>query len=126
MNTKKQQILFLLAKLPLLVLYALFFTVQLFFNFDTGLRPGPPFSFHKSTTCPGHNAIKKAHVPAESKFKFRLNKRYQPGNALTCAPLIFSPVIFQVSSNIRSLYEDAYISSSIAAAHLLRGPPVFC
>jgi len=126
MNTKKQQILFLLAKLPLLVLYALFFTVQLFFNFDTGQRPGPSVSFHKNIPCSRPGGIKKAQAPADSKFKFRLNKRYQPGGAITCTPLSISPANFPISSNIRSLYKDAFVSSSVAAAHLLRGPPVFC
>jgi hypothetical protein len=125
MNTKKHYIFFCVAKLPLLVLYISFFTVQLFFNFDiTQAADNTIQSIHQSNKCKSDlSAVKKAGLPSDKKTTVRLNKRYQPRTAITCDPLIIQPLICLTSSKLHIHYSTGFIPSSFPPAHSLRGPP---
>jgi hypothetical protein len=128
MNAKKQYLFFCLGKLPLLVLYISFFTVQLFFNFDIATAQpanGTSVSFHQNSKGKNNlSVVRKAGFPSDKKVTIRLNKRYQPRTAITCSPLIVQPIICLISSKLHVHYSAGFIPSSIPPAHSLRGPPV--
>ncbi len=128
MQTKKQHIFFFLAKLPLLGLYALFFVVQLFYNFDI-----PAQRLNISGTCwlQKNDApeswltnIKKAAIPVDHKISVRLNKRYQPQPAINGTPLIIRQLVCVVSSKLHVHYSSGFTPATFPIVQLLRGPPV--
>jgi hypothetical protein len=127
MNSKKKYIFFLLAKLPLLVVYISFFTVQLFYNFDIASHPGniiTSASFQKNEVLKNNHAVaKKAAFPSEKKENFRLNKRYQPRTVVCCDAFVLKPVTCFVFSKQHVHYSTGFIPFSIPRAHSLRGPP---
>jgi hypothetical protein len=126
MGTKKQQQLSLLAKLSLLVLYALFFMVQLFYNFDTGNQPTHASVLHVQKTAiqtPEHS-VNKAQASNTKSPAFRLNKRYQPQPAVTCSPVVAKLVVCAVSSKLHIHYSRGFIPPVFPSAHALRGPPI--
>jgi hypothetical protein len=127
MNTKKQHISFLLAKLPLIVLYALFFVVQLFYNFDIPsqrLNTAGTYLLQKNGAAGSLTGIKKAASPADQKTVFRLNKRYQPQPAIASMPLIIRPLVCLVSSKLHVHYSSGFTPSAFPVIQPLRGPPV--
>jgi len=127
MKQAHPHIFFMMAKLPLLLLYLSFFTVQLFYNFDIAGHAADTIyaSLQKSDAKKKEIAsIKKDTAPTEKKLGFRLNKRYQPQAAITCNPLIIKQVVCYVSSKLHVHYCSGFVPSSFPPAHALRGPPV--
>jgi len=125
MNRKKN--LNWVFKLPVLVIYLLFFTVQIFFNLDTS-----PQSFivkqsrvHASEykTVHAQNVIKGVNK-TPGKTKVRLNKRFQP-SSIPCiiSNIAAAPAIYIEPLQI-GFYTRAFNSSAILSIHSLRGPPV--
>ena len=108
------------------VLYLLFFTVQLFFNFDFGnqdIHIVMPVLSAKDHQKINYRGCKKAAVPSAKKVYFRLNKRYQPQPAISCGSIIIEPLVCHVSSKRHIHYSRGFISSPLLCVLLLRGPP---
>jgi len=127
MNAKKQHISFWLARLPLLLLYISFFAVQLFYNFDIANHPEhiAGASFQKNAIGKNsHVIVKKGSLPNDKKTNFRLNKRYQPRDVVTCNSFIIKPLVCFVTSKLHVHYSNGFIPSSLPTARSLRGPPV--
>jgi hypothetical protein len=129
MNFRQQYILSLLSKFSLVLLYISFFTVQLFFNFDTGSH---------SDSIVGHSISKKENgkynqgkliagkknTTGGKRSGFRLNKRYQPATAASCKGIVIKPFVCFVTSKQHIHYRSGFIAASIPPVHSLRGPPV--
>jgi len=114
-------------KLPILVVYLLFFTVQILFNLDTTQQPfavqgGTLYSSQCNTLHV--ESFKKSvdHTPLKSNI--RLNKRFQPSHT----PCIISTIVEVPAVYIEPLqigtYKSIYYSSAILYTPSLRGPPV--
>ena len=125
LNTRRQYIFSLLAKLPLLLLYMSFFMVQLFFNFDIS-KPSSSLTglVQTSIHCAKQTIVKKAPGTAEKKNCFRLNKRYHPQPAIGCNPVIIQQNICVVSSKLHVHYSSGFIPSATPSAQSMRGPPL--
>ena len=123
MKHSKTAILFYLSRLPLLMLYLSFFSVQLFYNFDTGTRQ-LPINTIKIQKAGQSQLSAKAAGSGTTKDHFRLNKRYHPQPAITCAPVVITPVICKVSSKLHIHYSSGFIPSFFTPVYKLRGPPV--
>jgi hypothetical protein len=127
MNIKKQQFLFFLAKLPLLVLYALFFMVQLFYNFDTGNQPAHRLVLHvqKASGQTPEQSVNKAQASSTKSPVFRLNKRYQPQPAISCNAIACTQLVCPVSCKLHIHYSTGFSPATLPMAHSLRGPPLY-
>ncbi len=126
MRNKQQHIFFWLAKMPLLLLYISFFTVQLFYNFDIAnhAATNAAISIHKvAKQQSGQSTVKKAAESPDKKTSFRLNKRYHPQPAIVCNTVVYKPLICLVSSKLHVHYSSGFIPFSLPSAHSLRGPP---
>ena len=126
MRNKQQHIFFWMAKLPLLLLYISFFTVQLFYNFDIANHSvnATQNSIQKTAKQKdGQATVKKTNSSSEKKTSFRLNKRYHPQPAIVCNTLVYKPLICPISSKLHIHYSSVFIPSSLPSAHSLRGPP---
>ncbi len=116
-----------IVKLPVLVLYVLFFTVQIFFNFDTGSRSliiGEN-SFHtgffKSLT---KENVKQGEVKTPAKTKIRLNKRFQP-SSVPGVPVFKTEILPNFGEPAQTILCTANLHASVFHyTHSLRGPPV--
>jgi hypothetical protein len=102
----------------LLSVYAGFFSVESFFNFEgqSEVRTTPTHSsyFQKSPTTP----LQSAH-----KHLVRLNKRYHQED-ISLSPVISPETPFAyVVPGMTSLYRDCPLSSGPAIHRSLRGPP---
>jgi hypothetical protein len=115
---------FFLLKLVLPLVYAGFFIVQLFINFDSALSP---FSGrYQIVHCPKEviqsATLKKPTGSQPVKTKFRLNKRFQPAVIAALADIRCEPIVRFVSS-LRVRYANPYIKDLVPDTRLLRGPP---
>jgi hypothetical protein len=116
-----------IVKLTVLVLYLLFFAVQIFFNFDTGSQPlfAGQSTFHTVIIRSGSSEnIKQGVVSPPVKTKIRLNKRFQP----SCIPGLSvinteMPVFFAEPAQTILCAGNLY-ASVFQYTHTLRGPPV--
>ena len=114
-------------RLPIVAVYLLFFTVQIFFNLDTNrclfnadkavAVYSAPVSFH------GKTAVRTAATHSSSHSKLRLNKRYEPSNVpVPVVAVIDLPCIqtapLQIGTHIRQFYSSVFLSTNG-----LRGPP---
>jgi hypothetical protein len=122
MHSKNSKKIFFLVKLPLLLLYFAFSIVQLSFNFDIPANTNKStitissFKTEKNTTFLSKNHKK------ERSTKIRLNKRFQPENALCCSSFTLRPVNYIPETSLPG-YTSASIPSVIITANPLRGPP---
>ena len=112
-------------KLPVMMIYLMFFAVQLFFNFDIAQRSALLNYSTITKVESGHKTVVhqgKSKPTATSKI--RLNKRFQPSSIpaiLDCIPdqpVYYAP-LKPVALTRGSLYQFDFYS-----AHTLRGPPV--
>jgi len=126
MNIEKQQIFTPVVKLALLVLYALFFMVQLFYNFDSSNQPGHASIVRVQQTSKqgAPQAVNKAQASDTKSPVFRLNKRYQPQPAINCNTIIVKQLVCAVSSRLHIHYSKGFFPPAFPSAHALRGPPV--
>ncbi len=118
--------IFLLRKLPVVVVYTLFLAVQVFFNFDIGRKyfgTGSNVFYvnsHSSNTAAGA-AKATAHSPSQGKL--RLNKRFQPPVILcTIAEVSEINILHNTPVKLGSSISHNY-SSIALSAHSRRGPP---
>ena len=116
-----------LFSLPVLVLYSLFFTVQVFFNFDT-IPAVPAVGNHHTFFTEKKDQVLRSysrHTNGEKgqHSKIRLNKRFQPASSPVLNPFyITAPVIFIEQSNT-TVYPDPFHTSPSLLTSALRGPP---
>jgi hypothetical protein len=114
-----------LRHLPLLVVYVLFFIVQLFFNLDVSAAssPGTPAAtvklLHSSKTL----AVNTATTQGSFKKKIRLNKRFQPSAAACITHYTVTESYAYTQPVVMGVYADPYYVSPFIAAYSLRGPP---
>lgn len=120
---KKQQISWFL-KLPVLVLYLLFFAVQLFFNHDVSWEIPSSVQLTQDGKKLSASYAKEAPVKDPVKQKARLNKRYEPSvippvpiQGITLSVSYAPPLIMGVE--LCQFYPEVFLS-----ACSLRGPPV--
>src|ERR1700688_4678007 len=96
MNYRSPGILSYIAKTSILVLYASFFIVQIFFNFDIANSSDSSTLFSSYKNVPAgyqRSEIKKIHTTKDKKQTVRLNKRFKPKIILDYNPVhIKSPV----------------------------------
>lgn len=110
--------------MPVLVLYLLFFTVQLFFNHDLSQKIFPSIELNRDGKKLSASYVKQTPVKDLFKQKVRLNKRYEPsvlppvpilGMALTVS---YAPIL-TLGIELCQFYPEVFLS-----ACSLRGPPV--
>jgi len=125
MQERRNYIQLKLFSIPVLVMYSLFFTVQVFFNFDTALtnaasqhavlaqkkdKGAAPVFSHTNQQKQGHS-------------KIRLSKRFQPANAPLLNPFsITIPVVF-IERLVTTIGPDPFHASPFLTIRSLRGPP---
>lgn len=117
----------MLAKVPLLLLYVVFFFVQLFYNFGD--------SNHRHSALPvsiGQHrvkqqvSVKKSDTENHRYTKIRLNKRFQPETLfLDNADFVAIAVaaVYPTTANTYC-YFGKFIPTTFLQTHLMRGPPV--
>lgn len=111
----------------LLAVYAIFFSVQFFFNFDSFARPQeiPAYSIFSQTHVPQKDvklSAKKQGHPG-SKTSLRLNKRFQQEEAPPCEIFhVPSPVQYVVLDH-PGHYADHLLLTFFPVSQPLRGPP---
>jgi len=123
--TNRLRFRLLLAKLLLPFVYAGFFVVQLFINFDTSLvQQADRYQVINSRQTAVHPvSLEKSGNQLPVKTKFRLNKSFQPAVVPNLAVFVCNPVAL-LSTRIQFLWNQPFITHSGLLNSLLRGPPV--
>jgi hypothetical protein len=127
MNGKTKNILFYLTRIPVLFVYISFLTVQLTSNFDV---PGNGTGSLYSTASNAPNAGSHLYVSKdkthskESRSNIRLNKRFQPEEAIYCIGIVIKIPFSYLNTKCIINYSSKLISSFAFNSLLLRGPPV--
>jgi hypothetical protein len=107
----------------LLSVYAIFFSVQFFYNFDGQSEVKKGVSIAKS--APSHSTSAhstSAHSP--SSHTIRLNKRFHQENMAPCTVLsVDAPRQYIIRATLEH-YRDVFLPSFFPVYHPLRGPPV--
>lgn len=125
MSLKQRKLNTWFVKLPVMMIYLMFFAVQLFFNFDIAQRSALVGHSSISNLESGHKTVvhqDKAKPTATTKI--RLNKRFQPSsipvilNDIPELPVLYAPLT-PMALAAGNLYQFDFYS-----AHTLRGPPV--
>jgi hypothetical protein len=110
-----------------LLIYFIFFTVQLFFNIDiTRIYSSASISSTQniSSLHTSKAKVQQAVNDHLRKSKNRLNKRFQP-STIPCSIIALPAVIPQYTSILKlPVIVDDYFNSFLLEALLLRGPPV--
>jgi hypothetical protein len=127
MQSSKKQILSACLRVSLVLIYSCFFTVQLFFNFDTSNR----FSANtailkqvKSGYFGKQHSVATSKLPVSKSHSFRLNKRYHPQPAVSCSAYFFEQPEYFCNTRVLCGCRTRFISSRSIVSHALRGPPV--
>jgi hypothetical protein len=114
-----------LLKIALLVVYAGFFVVQLFINFDTTLdQKSDRYQVIEQFLPTSHTVtLERTQGHHPFKTKFRLNKSFQPAvvshlPAMVCRPLVHLAVLRQGQEN------QPFITNPLRNTSFLRGPPI--
>lgn len=128
MRTPRIRISFFLLRLPVLLVYLVFFAVQLFYNIDASqhtnaLNNESPAVIAKVQAVK-HSALQHATTKTQGHGKLRLNKRFQPA-AIPVVEAMYAemPLAFPVQLPTRLPLAVA-LPSVYLTAHTLRGPPV--
>ena len=126
MSNKSKHIFFYLAKMPVVLLYLCFFTVQLLsFNSDSS-------NSVQSTSWYNNARVIKSKISAsagkadtnKSNSNIRLNKRFQPEKAICYTNnFVVKTPAFRLIEKLHRVYTSEFIPLSFFATHLLRGPP---
>lgn len=115
-----------LRKLPVLLVYLLFFAVQLFFSYGTGAAP-TSFSaarHHLQSSTVTHASVKGNASKSFVRQKVRLNKRFEPSFIPAIAvPAVLIEAAYEAPS-ILGHYVCRHFPEVFLADHSLRGPPV--
>lgn len=112
----------------LLAVYAAFFCVQFFFNFETFSKSASfpaythSYSLHKDHRGSAEFA-KRAPGNSSSGISFRLNKRFQQEDMPPCEQVsVVVPVRYGILW-VHGYYRDAFLPSVTPVNQPLRGPP---
>lgn len=111
-------------KFPLVVTYALFFLVQFFFNFDIANHTNYGNFLSSSVSTSKHQSSVKADVQKNKQTNIRLNKRFQPANALPFKPFVLEVIVCYVQTEHLLNYQNPKLPQSGLITRRLRGPPV--
>jgi hypothetical protein len=115
-----------LYKVPLCVLYLIFFAVQVFYNYDIVQASGKHFgtSIFQAAGTTRHAAFEK-HTDSGKKqqSKIRLNKRFQPATAPAVNAFSISAPICYTTASRPPAYSSPYIATPLLLTGTLRGPP---
>jgi hypothetical protein len=112
----------------LLAVYAAFFSVQFFFNFEAFSNTGSsPTYTHSASLHKDHREraefTKKSPGNSSSGISFRLNKRFQQEDMPPCEQTsIVAPVRYGAHS-VHGYYRGAFLPSVTPVNQPLRGPP---
>lgn len=111
-------------KLIFPLIYAGFFVVQLFINFDTALtQTSERYQFTQCRDTANHAvSFEKTRNGRPVKTKFRLNKRFQPA-AFTAVIGIHCIPATQFLDTVRFSRVNPFIKNPLLDTRLLRGPP---
>lgn len=128
MRTPRLRISFFLLRLPVLLVYLVFFAVQLFYNIDAAQHTNPLSNESSAVVAKlhavKHAALKHATTKTQGHGKLRLNKRFQPAATPVVEALSAEmPLAFPVHLPTRLPLAVA-LPSVYLTAHTLRGPPV--
>jgi len=117
-----------LSKLPILVVYLLFFTVQIFYNLESNRRlfnaQRAAVESYQNTVGQGKVSVKKTTAHSQSHRKLWLNKRYEPSTF---------PVPALIVTEIPGLHIEPlkigtdiiqYYTAVLVSGYGLRGPPL--
>jgi hypothetical protein len=112
-------------KLPVLILYLAFFTVQIFFNFDIAQKTTvAQKTYGAISVSSDRENIKQVSSKSLPTSKIRLNKRFQPSTIpIIFHDLVIVPVAYS-ELKLTSLSEGNLYAFAYLATHTLRGPPV--
>jgi len=129
MNSKSKHIFFYLAKMPVMLLYLCFFTVQLLsFNSDNNNKTQSTSWYNNGvikTNASASGNTGKANTNKQSNINIRLNKRFQPEKAICCNNVfIITASSFRLIEKSRKVYNSKFIPAGSFTTHLLRGPPI--
>jgi hypothetical protein len=115
---------FLLLKLIFPLIYAGFFVVQLFINFDTTLtRLSDRYQVIQHQNQFNYTvAFEKAKNNKPVKTKFRLNKSFQPAFFASLGDIHFAAPVRRISRQ-RASCLNPFIANPLLNTRLLRGPP---
>jgi hypothetical protein len=126
MQPKQNNGRYWITQMPVLIVYLLFFTVQIFFNLDISsrhFRGDIHASINSSGNVHAGNYEQDLHkTPAKSKI--RLNKRFQPsGVPCIMGMTVAVPLIYAQSIQV-GLHADSHCNAVFLYTYSLRGPPV--
>jgi hypothetical protein len=121
--TERTSTRFFLLKLFFPLIYAAFFIVQLFINFDTGFSQlSDRYQLVTSHGLENHGFFLSGKSTEPIKTKFRLNKRFQPAfTGLVAEVKCLPPAPVIASQSLR--YTDPDRADPLHDILLLRGPP---
>lgn len=116
-----------LSKLPIVVVYLLFFTVQLFYNLDTNRRifntqraVAESYSVRSDRT---HPPVITASAHSHTEHKLWLNKRYEPSTVPMPVVSVTEIAVLRVEKLMIGSDVIQFYSSVLLSAYGLRGPP---
>jgi hypothetical protein len=115
---------YFLLKLIFPFIYAAFFIVQQFINFDTALtRFSDRYQLLQCRNQSGHPlSLSKSKDTRPVKTKFRLHKNFQPSAIATLDDIKYEPDIRFISLQ-RVSYSNPFLENLLTDTRLLRGPP---
>lgn len=110
----------------ILCVYAVFFSVQSFYNFEGNSNSQELFSYYSFVHAASKSGVLAKGQPLRSSagHRTRLNKRYHQENMPPCD--VVSVVIPEryIPLQTPDYYRDANLPSIVLVTHPLRGPPV--
>ena len=123
MRISQQQHLTNSVKIPVVVVYVLFFSVHLFFNFNTANRTNNHCGSTISAVSSSVTTIVKVNTQPVKKVNVRLNKRFQPANVPGCNPFYIEIPLCFIEIKKGFCRSNPVISTYQISARTLRGPP---
>lgn len=113
-------------KLPVLIMYLLFLTVQVFFNLDIVQRsPTRQAQFHLANLTTTHKeSVKQLTAKTSFSPKIRLNKRFQPSSIPSAFIAIAEILLDYARPEQIGLCDSNLYGAVFLYTHTLRGPPV--
>lgn len=124
MIPKRLNIYYSLCKVPILLMYGLFFTVQLFFNFDTTGKINS--NKHVANSVHHSNQYSSLKIAGQHKLKSntRLNKRFEPAAISLYNPFFITTPVCLIINKQMGTYQNPFFFSSYFFIRGLRGPPI--
>ena len=115
-------------QLPVLLVYLLFLTVQIFYNLDIAQHAGAvQVTANQVASHPGSGRT-IVHTPASTQTrvhsKLRLNKRFQPSAMPVVAATVVDLPVTIITQRKTTLPEVFLLSSVYLSVCTLRGPPL--